>query len=158
MKRKIYTLEKLLPKIVELKNEGKIIVTTNGSFDLLHYGHVFSLKESKKQGDILVVGINSDSSVKKYKSDKRPIIPEKYRARVIASLEFVDYVFVFNETNPINFIEKIKPDIHTNSVEYGENCVEKDTVINNGGKLYLLKKCKNISTTKIINKILNIYK
>jgi rfaE bifunctional protein nucleotidyltransferase chain/domain len=158
MKKKIYTLEKLLPQIVKLKNRGKVIVTTNGSFDLIHYGHIFSLKESKKQGDILIVGINSDNSVKKYKSDKRPIITEKYRAKVIASIEYVDYVFIFNETNPIDFIEKIKPNIHTNSIEYGENCIEKDAVIKNGGKLYLLKKYKSISTTKIINKILNIYK
>lgn len=158
MNTKIVKIENLVEIIKNLKSEGKTIVTTNGTYDIIHAGHIFSLQESKSLGDVLIVGLNSDSSVKKYKSIKRPIISEIYRAEVIAALECVDYVFIFDEINPITFINLLKPDIHTNSSDYGNNCIEKDAVISNGGKLHLLKKYNGISTTEIVNKIIQIYK
>lgn len=154
---KIKTIDQIVKITKELKSQGKKIVTTNGSYDILHSGHVKSLYESKQQGDVLVVGINSDSSIKKYKSKDRPIIGEKDRSETIAGLGCVDLVFVFDETTPIAFLDKIKPDIHTNGADYGEDCVERPILEKNGGKLHLLKKYEGISTTEIINKILGIY-
>lgn len=156
MNKKIKKLSELLKEVKKLKRQGKAIVTNNGCYDLLHYGHVRSLQEAAKQGDILIVGINSDSSVKKYKSRLRPIIPQNARAEMIAALECVDYVFIFNETTPIEFIKKIQPDIHTNGIEYGKNCIENAAVKSCGGKLHLLKKYQSLSTTRIIKKIIFI--
>ncbi len=153
-KNKIKKINELVKIRQQLRKQGKKVVTTNGSYDIFHVGHVRSLEESKAQGDILIVGVNSDSSVKKYKSKERPIVPEKLRAELVASLACVDYVFIFSEINPIKFIKKLKPDVHTNSVDYGENCVEKETVEKNGGKIYLLKKYSDISSSVIIKKIL----
>lgn len=157
MNPKIKTLPETVHLVKQLKKEGKTIVTNNGSYDLLHFGHVKSLQEAKQQGDVLIVGINSDSSVKKYKSKDRPIIPQTQRAEMIAALECVDYVFIFEETTPIRFINLLKPHIHTNSANYGENCIEAEAVKQNGGKLYLLQKYESISTSEIIKKILKIY-
>lgn len=156
-KNKIKTFAEIVAIREQAKKEGKTIVTTNGSYDILHAGHVESLEESKSQGDILIVGINSDSSVKQYKSPDRPIIPEQYRAIMVAGLACVDYVFIFSELNPIAFLEKLKPDVHTNSVDYGEDCIEKDAVLAGGGRLHLLKKYEGISTSAIIEKVLGIY-
>ncbi len=156
--KKINTIEQVVEITTKLKKQGKIIVTTNGSYDIIHSGHVKSLYESKKQGDVLVVGINSDNSIKKYKSKDRPIIGEKDRTETVAGLGCVDWVFIFDETTPIAFLEKIKPDIHTNGADYGEDCIERPTLEKNGGKLYLLKKYGGISTTNIIDKILSVYK
>jgi rfaE bifunctional protein nucleotidyltransferase chain/domain len=156
-REKIKTLDELLILREQVKQQGKKVVTTNGSYDIVHAGHIRSLEESKAQGDILMVGINSDSSVKQYKSPDRPIIPEQYRAEMIAGLECVDYVFIFDELNPIDFVNKLKPDVHTNSADYGEDCVEAEAVKNNGGKLYLLKKYEGYSTSLIIDKVLQVY-
>jgi rfaE bifunctional protein nucleotidyltransferase chain/domain len=157
MKKKILPLKKLLPILESYRKAGKKIVTTNGSFDLFHYGHIATLEKSKKKGDILVVGINSDKSVRSYKSADRPIVPEKYRSGLLAALECVDYVFLFDELDPKSFIDQIKPDIHTNSAEYGKNPIEKETVLKNKGKLVVIDKIDGISTNKIIEKILKIY-
>lgn len=156
-REKIKTLDELLILREQVKQQGKKVVTTNGSYDIVHAGHIRSLEESKAQGDILMVGINSDSSVKQYKSPDRPIIPEQYRAEMIAGLECVDYVFIFDELNPIDFVNKLKPDVHTNSADYGEDCVEAEAVKNNGGRLHLLKKYEGYSTSLIIDKILQVY-
>lgn len=154
--KKIKSLDEIILITENLKKQGKRIVTTNGSYDIIHSGHVKSLYESKDQGDILIVGLNSDKSIKEYKSKDRPIIGEKDRAEMIAGLGCVNYVFIFDETTPLDFLEKIKPDVHTNGADYGENCIEKPIINKNGGKLYLLKKYDGISTTKIIQKINNI--
>lgn len=157
MNHKIKSLNDLVSIRDQARAFGKIVVTTNGSYDIIHAGHARSLQESKDQGEILIVGLNSDSSIKQYKSKDRPIIPQDQRAEMIAALECVDYVFLFDETNPINFINQLKPDIHTNSVDYGKDCIEADAVKENGGKLYLLQKYDDISTSQIIEKILKVY-
>ncbi|GAG14983.1 unnamed protein product, partial [marine sediment metagenome] len=97
---KIKTFEEIKEIAPKLKSEGKKIVTTNGSFDLLHIGHVKSLQKAKEYGDILIVGLNSDSSIKQYKSKDRPIVGQKERAEMLAALECVDYVVIFDETDP----------------------------------------------------------
>jgi rfaE bifunctional protein nucleotidyltransferase chain/domain len=143
----------------KLRKEGKKVVTTNGSFDIFHYGHVKLFEEAKKQGNVLIVGINSDNSVKEYKGPNRPINPEKARSGVVAALEAVDYVFLFDDTTPNRWLELIMPDIHCNSSEYGENCVERPALDKIGAKLLLISRDKNdeLSTTEIIKKIKDIY-
>ena len=110
------------------------------------------LNRAKKQGDILIVGLNSDSSVRQNKGPQRPINSQYNRAKMLANFDFVDYVVIFNETTPIKLLEKIKTDVHVNGSEYGENCIEADTVRKYGGKIYILQLIPGYSTTGIINK------
>ena len=112
MNAKIKTIEEILEICSKLKSEGKKIVTTNGSFDVLHAAHVRILEKAKQEGDILIVLLNSDSSIKKLKGPNRPIINEKERAYMIASLECVDYALIFNEDNPLEILRQIKPHKH----------------------------------------------
>lgn len=153
-------MEKLIEKenldniIKKLKAENKKIVFTNGCFDILHAGHVRYLKESKKFGDILIVGLNSDVSVKKIKGESRPINPEMDRAEVLAGLEAVSYIVLFDETSPVKLLEEIKPDIYTKGADYTvETLPEAKTVLSYGGKIEFIKFLEGRSTTKIIDKI-----
>ena len=157
IKNKIKTLNQLISIVKKLKN--KKIVTTNGVFDILHLGHVKYLEEAKKLGDVLIVGVNTDSSVKKNKGDKRPINNEKSRIGVLAGLESIDYVFLFNEKYPKSWLSKIKPNIHVKAGDYKlKQIIEKDVVEKNTGKIIIVKMEKDYSTTRLINKILNIYR
>ena len=153
MDNKIKTREEIGAIAKQLKQEGKTIVTCNGCFDILHAGHIKFLTEAKAQGDILVVGINSDQSVKTNKSPNRPINNEDDRATVLASLEMVNYVTIFNETTPIKLLETIKPNVHCNGEEYGENCIEAETVKKHNGRIHLIKLKEGYSTTNIIGKL-----
>lgn len=143
--------------VTRLKHEGKKIVVLNGSFDLLHSGHVTSLEEAKAQGDVLVILLNSDASVQKYKSIKRPIIGEKERASMLAAMWCVDFVTLFDETNPKAILEKIQPDIYCKGADWGKNCVERSVIEKHGGRVHVLKWHQGISTSKIIGKILDAY-
>lgn len=155
---KIITMQEIEKIVADLKNQKKKIVTTNGAFDILHIGHVRALQQAKSFGDILIVGVNSDSSVKQYKSDKRPINNEKDRAELIAALECVDYVTIFSETTPIALLEVIKPDIHVKSGEYDpEKMPETPTVRKYGGQVKITPYIKGKSTTEIINKVCEVY-
>ncbi|HLC65525.1 MAG TPA: adenylyltransferase/cytidyltransferase family protein [Candidatus Nanoarchaeia archaeon] len=140
-----------------LRKEGKKIVTCNGAFDILHLGHIKFLEEAKAQGDVLIVGLNSDSSIKQYKGKDRPVNDQYCRSNLIAALEMVDYVTIFEEADPRALLEAIKPDVHCNGIEYGENCIEAETVRKYGGKIHLIKNYKGISTTKIISRIMDVY-
>jgi len=153
MKEKKKTKEELCNLVAELKQSGKTIVTLSGTFDLLHAGHIYFLREAKKQGDILVVLLNSDSSVKLYKGKKRPVIGEDDRVEIISALEDVDYVTLFEDDTPIELIDLIKPDIFCNRSDLGENYVETDIVKKNGGKTHSIVLKEGISTTKIIEMI-----
>lgn len=135
----------------KLKEQNKKIVTCNGVFDILHIGHVKFLEEAKKQGDILIVGLNSDSSVKKNKGPERPINNQENRAEMLVALECVDYVVIFDEEDPRRLLSIIKPDVHANGEEYGYNCIEAETVRKYGGKIHLIKNYGGFSTTKLIN-------
>lgn len=159
LNQKIKTLKELIPIVENLKSKNKKIITTNGVFDILHYGHVKYLEEAKKLGDVLIVGVNTDKSVKQNKGNKRPINDEKSRMSVLATLESVDYVFLFNEKDPRNWLNKIKPNIHVKAGDYKlSKIIEKDVVEKNGGKVVITSSEKDYSTTNIINKILSIYK
>ena len=141
-------------KAGELKSLHKTIVFTNGCFDILHAGHVRYLKESKRLGDILIVGLNSDSSIKKIKGPMRPINDESDRAEVLGGLESVDFIVIFNEDTPAKLLDIIKPDIYTKGADYTiQTLPEADTVIKNGGRVEFIKLVEGRSTTKIIDKI-----
>ncbi|MCB1082296.1 MAG: adenylyltransferase/cytidyltransferase family protein [Chlamydiia bacterium] len=145
--------DKLEETVKELRASGKTVVTLNGSFDLLHAGHLKMIHEASLQGDVLIVALNSDASIKAYKSPLRPIIPLEHRLEMMAALEFVDFVTFFDETDPIALLEKIKPDVHCNGSEYGENCIEAETIQKHGGKIHIISLVPGLSTTKIIEKI-----
>jgi glycerol-3-phosphate cytidylyltransferase len=134
---------------------GKKLVFTNGCFDIIHVGHINYLEQAKQLGDILVVGINSDRSVRVIKGDKRPIISEYERARIVSSLRFVDYVVIFDEETPVSIIKEIQPDIHVKGGDYHmEELPEYPIVRSYGGKVVILPYITGKSTTAIINKIL----
>jgi rfaE bifunctional protein nucleotidyltransferase chain/domain len=155
---KVVTQQELATIVADLKKQGKKIVTTNGAFDVLHVGHVRSLQQAKSFGDVFIVGVNSDSSVKKYKSDKRPIIGENDRAELLAALSCVDYVMIFSETDPRAFLELVKPAIHTKSGDYeAEKMIETPTVRKNGGEVRIIPFLPGISTTEIVKKICDVY-
>lgn len=143
-----------IKKISEvLKNDKKIVVTTNGTFDILHKGHYYFLSQAKKQGDILIVGLNSDISVKMNKGPSRPINSQLIRAQNLAKLRFVDYVVIFDENTPIELLSLIKPNTHVNGEEYGIDCIEAPIVKKNGGKICLIKRIGDYSTTNILKNI-----
>jgi len=137
----------------ELRVQGKKIVFTNGCFDILHPGHIKYLEESKKQGNILIVGLNSDESVKRLKGEGRPINTQQDRADVLSALNSVDFVCIFEEDTPINLIENITPNILTKGGDYKiENIVGAVHTINNGGEVIIINFVEGKSSTNIINK------
>lgn len=154
---KIKSQKEIEEVVKSLKRQGKKVVIWSGSFDLLHSGHVKSLEEAKAQGDVLVILLNSDASIQKYKSVKRPIIGEEERASMLAALQCVDFVVLFDETNPKALLEKIQPDVYCNGADWGKNCVERSVIEKYGGKIYVLKWKQGLSTSKIIAKILDAY-
>jgi rfaE bifunctional protein nucleotidyltransferase chain/domain len=136
-----------------LRSQGKRVVTLNGSFDLLHAGHLYILEQAKAQGDVLIVGLNSDASVRKYKSADRPIVPQAERARMLLALRCVDYVHVFDEDVPMPFLEEVRPNVHVNGSEYGADCIEAPTVKKHGGRLHVVEKIPGLSTSGLLEKI-----
>jgi rfaE bifunctional protein nucleotidyltransferase chain/domain len=156
----VKTIEELEKIIEELKKQGKKIVTTNGSFDLLHIAHVRLLEKAKSFGDILIVLINSDLSVKKNKGKARPIIPENERAEMTAALACVDYVVIFSQDTPLEYLKRLKPHIHTKGGSWIEERIkEEESLLKQWrGRFVNFDLEKGYSTTRIINKILFAYK
>jgi D-beta-D-heptose 7-phosphate kinase/D-beta-D-heptose 1-phosphate adenosyltransferase len=136
-----------------LHAQGKRIVTVNGSFDLLHAGHVHFLREASQQGDVLIVGLNSDASVRGYKGPSRPVIPEQQRAELLLAVRYVDYVHLFDEAEPMRFIEDARPVVHVNGAEYGTDCIEAETVRRVGARLHLVERVAGLSTTELLQRI-----
>jgi len=118
----------------------------------LHAGHLQIIFEASKKG-VLIVALNTDSSIKSYKSENRPIIPLEYRLEMMSALSFVDYVTWFDEVDPRHILSILKPDIHVNGSEYGENCLESDVVKSFGGKVHVVELVEGLSTSQIIKKI-----
>ena len=144
--------------INELKAQGRKIVFTNGVFDIIHRGHVEYLAEAKSLGDVLIVGLNSDSSVKQIKGDKRPVVGQENRAFVLMNLKPVDYVVIFNEDNPLNLIKTIVPDILVKGADWNEDkIIGADVVKANGGEVKRIKFVENSSSTDIIDRIIELY-
>lgn len=156
---KIKNLSQIQKVSAALRAKGKKIVFTNGCFDILHYGHVMYLKRAKERGDILIVALNSDSSVKKIKGPGRPILNQHDRSAIIAALASVDYVVIFNQDTPLEVIKKVKPDILIKGSDWGKNnIVGADFVKSCGGKVSTITLAKGRSTTDIINKVIEKYK
>jgi rfaE bifunctional protein nucleotidyltransferase chain/domain len=152
---KIKELKELLPIVEKLKKEKKRIVFTNGCFDLLHPGHIRLLRKAKSLGDILIIGLNSDSSVKQIKASSRPIIKQEERAEILAALEMVDYIVFFNETDPAKLISAIMPDVLVKGGDWAkEDIIGRQTVEENGGQVYPLPYYGEYSTSRIIDIIL----
>jgi D-glycero-beta-D-manno-heptose 1-phosphate adenylyltransferase len=146
---------KISSEVKRLKTEGKKVVFTNGVFDIIHRGHIEYLSEAKKLGDILIVGINSDSSVKTIKGEKRPIVNEENRAFVLANLKPVDFVIIFSEDNPFNVINAVKPDILVKGGDWSEDkIIGADIVKKSGGEVKRIKFVENNSSTNIIDEII----
>lgn len=138
----------------ELKKSGKKIVFTNGCFDILHIGHLKLLQKAKSFGDILVLGLNTDASVQRYKGPERPVIPERQRAEMLAALSVVDYISLFDEDTPVELIKKVKPDVHVKGGDYRkEDLPETKIVEKYGGRVEIIKFIDGWSTTHIIKKI-----
>jgi D-glycero-beta-D-manno-heptose 1-phosphate adenylyltransferase len=155
----VVSVDELVKIRKEFKTNGKKVVFTNGCFDILHKGHVDYLNESKKLGDILVIGVNSDASVRRIKGEKRPIVPEHERAFIISNLNAVDYVCLFDESTPFELISQVIPDILVKGADWSiDNVVGKDVVEKNGGKVLTIELTPGRSTTNIINKVLENYK
>ena len=146
--------EDLQALLAKLRQEGKTIVTTNGCFDILHVGHVRYLEETNKFGDVLIVALNSDASVRRLKGEGRPINNENDRAEVLNALKSVDYVVLFDEDSPMQLLAEIKPDVHTKGADYTvETLPEAKVILENGGRLEFIKFVEGKSTTSTIAKI-----
>ncbi|MFH1563079.1 MAG: D-glycero-beta-D-manno-heptose 1-phosphate adenylyltransferase [Nitrospirota bacterium] len=156
---KIKTIDELKNIISNLKTQGKKIVFTNGCFDLLHVGHVKYLQEAKSYGDILVVAINSDASVKAIKGNTRPLMPQEDRAYVLSALSCIDYVLIFEELDPVRVISGLVPDVLVKGGDYQLNEIKgRDIVISAGGKVLTIPEIKGKSTTNLIETILAKFK
>lgn len=151
---RLVTRHSLSTLAATLRSRGKRLVTVNGAFDVLHSGHLHILNEARSQGDVLIVGLNSDASVRSYKGPTRPINPERRRAELLLALRMVDYVHIFDEPDPTAFLGELKPDVHVNGAEYGADCVERDVVIGNGGRLHLVERIANLSTSGLATQLL----
>ena len=158
MKQKIKDRRKLAGIIKELRAKGKRIVFTNGCFDLLHIGHVRYLEEAKALGDVLIVGVNSDTSVRKLKGPQRPILPEEERTEILSGLGCVDYVTLFGETDPLKLIASLHPDVLVKGGDWTkEQIVGKEVVERSGGEVVIIPFVGKASTSNLIDTILNRY-
>jgi len=154
LKDRIFSRQELPQEIKRLRLKSKSIAFTNGVFDILHEGHIAVLAEAASFADVLIVGVNSDSSVKKLKGDSRPINNQDSRALIIASLIMVDAVVIFNEETPIDLIKMIKPDVLVKGGDYTlETMVGAKEVLDNGGRVEFIPVREGFSTTNIIKKI-----
>ena len=155
MREKIKERKELLRIIKNLKAKGKRIVFTNGCFDILHLGHVRYLEKAKSLGDVLVVGVNSDSSVRKLKGPKRPILPEGERIEILSGLRCVDYITIFTEANPLKLITSLKPNLLVKGGDWTkESTVGWETVERTGGEVIILSFVEGASTSNLIETIL----
>lgn len=154
MNNKIKSLEELIAIVVSHKKEGKKIVFTNGCYDLIHIGHIKYLQEGKNLGDILIVALNSDRSVRLLKGHSRPIIPQDERAEIMSALECVDYVTIFDQDDPLEIITFIKPDILVKGGDWSLDTIVGRAIVEScGGKVFSLPLFPGTSTTQIINTI-----
>ena len=156
---KIVKLDQLIRIRKKAKRDRKKVVFTNGCFDIIHRGHIECLKKARSFGDLLMVGLNSDSSVKKLKGNKRPIVPQDDRAEILASLGMVDYVCIFEEETPRKIISALIPDVLVKGGDYRKKkIVGKDLVESHGGKIFTVKAIRGKSTKNIIQKIVARYR
>ena len=157
-RRKIYPSADLADILKNAKTKGKTIVTTNGCFDILHLGHLRYLQAAREVGDLLIVCVNSDSSVRELKGADRPLVPETERAELLAGLECVDYVTIFSERDATAVLSQLKPDIHIKGGDYRiDEVIEREVVEANGGKVMVGLNVPGKSTTNLIKTIRDKY-
>ena len=155
---KILERETLRNKLEALRKKGKKIAFTNGCFDILHVGHVRYLREAKKTADVLVLALNSDSSVRSIKGEKRPLVSEQERAEVLAALEFIDFVTIFPESTPLELINYLKPDILIKGGDWPEEkVVGREEIKKWGGRVAIIPEIEGKSTTNVVEKIKSLY-
>jgi len=158
MRSKILKLPDLIQTLEGLRKSGKRVVFTNGCFDILHVGHVRYLTAARAKGDVLVLGLNSDVSVRSIKPDNRPIVNQDQRAEVLAGLTCVDYITIFDEPDPLALIRSVKPDILVKGADWEEaEIIGSDVVKSYGGKVVRVEVVPDISTSRIIQRILELY-
>ena len=158
MSSKIIELQDLIKVIHDLRKSGKKIVFTNGCFDILHVGHVRYLAAARSQGDVLVIGLNSDESVRSIKPENRPIVNQNQRAEVLAGLECVDYITIFNEPDPLKIIKELTPDVLVKGADWIEKeIIGADIVKAAGGKVVRVSVVPEVSTSRIIQRIVRRY-
>ena len=155
---KIISNINILKSLLEsIQQENKTVVFTNGCFDIIHPGHIHILQQAKAKGDILVVGLNSDSSIKSFKSPNRPVCPQEDRAFVLASLSCVDYVIIFDEDTPERLIVELSPDVLVKGKDYDGKLISgSDYMLANGKKIELVDLINGKSTSSIIERIKKI--
>ena len=159
LKNKLFSLSDLLPVVQSRKGRGEKLVFTNGCFDLIHVGHLRYLEKARCMGDFLVIGLNSDESVRNLKGEGRPFVTEMERAEVLSALVFVDYILIFSDLRPYNLIEKLKPDFHVKGGDYNkEDLPEKPLVEQYGGKVVILEHIQGKSTTFMAEEICRKFK
>jgi len=153
---KVIDLKDLISKKNQMKKEKKKIIWTNGCFDILHIGHIRYLEKAKLYGDILIVGLNDDESVRKLKGEKRPIINEKERAEILSALEFIDYIVFFHETDVTKYLKALEPDVYVKGGDYTMETINQDErkiVEDYSGRIIIIPAETSNSTTNIIEKI-----
>ena len=151
---KLVTQKELSNLLNDLRTAEKTIVTTNGCFDILHVGHVRYLRKAKELGDVLIVALNSDISVRNIKGPNRPINNENDRVEVLSALSFVDYIVLFDENSPGDLLAFIKPDIHTKGADYSiETLPELKVIVENGGRVEFIELVEGKSTTSLLEKM-----
>lgn len=156
--KKIKTLDEAQRQVAEWQAEREKVVFTNGCFDIVHLGHIDYLEKARHLGNRLIVGVNSDASVKRLKGKKRPIVSEYARLRMMASYEFVDLVVLFEEDTPLNLIQSLKPNILTKGDDYAiANIIGADFVLENGGEVKTISLVEGYSTSSIIQYIIDNY-
>lgn len=156
--KKALSLSEVVRVASKARKAGKTVVATNGCFDILHVGHIRNLAAAKALGDMLIVGVNSDSSVRKNKGPSRPIVPERERVEMLAALESVDYVLIFKEKTPFSWITKVKPHVHVKGggqdvVVQPDFIKQKKLLRQMGSKLVLVPHSKGKSTSNLVKKI-----
>ncbi len=156
--KKVLKLAEAAEKSIRLRNAGLTIAFTNGCFDILHPGHIYSLKMAKNMADILFVGINSDSSIKKIKDERRPVFPLKQRIIMLESLSYVNYIVPFDENTPLEIIQAVLPDVLVKGGDYSKaEIVGKDIVESAGGKVVTVPLLEGFSTSSLIKKINSLF-
>ena len=156
MPSKLRSLADISVIIRTAKETGRVVVFANGCFDLLHAGHIRYLEGARAEGDILVVGVNSDNSVRKLKGDDRPLMPESERAEILSALECVDHVIIFSDPTVDRILSELRPDVHAKGTDYTEETVpERETVLAYGGRIAIVGDPKDHSTRDYLKAIRN---
>jgi D-beta-D-heptose 7-phosphate kinase/D-beta-D-heptose 1-phosphate adenosyltransferase len=156
--KKIKNLSQMKAIVARLKTRGQKVVFTNGCFDILHVGHVRYLNKAKNQGDVLIIALNTDRSVKTIKGEKRPVVPEKERAEVLAALECVDYVVLFDDPDPSRLIEALQPDVLVKGADWPRSqIIGREIVEKIGGRVVRVPLVAGASSTGVIERIIKAY-